>query len=119
MVFREGGASSGQGLSVYGSLIYAPDQRINMIPVFAAAALGYRGLLPGRDDDIAAFALYWGAFSRHLPAETYELVLEWTYAIAVTPWLTIQPDVQYIIHPGGQSTVPNALVVGAQLSLQF
>jgi len=39
-------------------------------------------------------------------------------ALAVTPWLTIQPDVQYIVRPGGKSSVSNALVVGVQLSLQ-
>ena len=119
MVLREGGASSGQGLSVYAAFTCAPSQRINTIPYFAEVALGYQGLLPGRDSDVAAMALYYGAFSRYLPGQTYELVLEWTYALAVTPWLTIQPDVQYIVRPDGKSSVSNALVVGVQLSLQF
>jgi porin len=47
------------------------------------------------------------------------LTLEWTYALVVTPWLTIQPDIQYIVRPSGKSSVSNALVVGVQLSLQF
>ncbi|HEY7251691.1 MAG TPA: carbohydrate porin [Methylomirabilota bacterium] len=47
------------------------------------------------------------------------MTLEWTYALVVTPWLTIQPDIQYIVHPSGKSSVSNALVVGVQLSLQF
>jgi porin len=119
MAFREGGASSRQGLSVYGTLVYAPSQRINTIPYFAAVALGYQGPLPRRDNDLAAFAVYYGAFSRYLAGQTYELVLEWTYALAVTPWLTVQPDIQYIIHPGGRPSVGNALVVGVQLSFQF
>ena len=70
MVFREGGPSSRQGLSVYGSFIYAPSQRINAIPYFAAMALGYQGLLPRRDNDLAAIAVYYGAFSRYLPGQT-------------------------------------------------
>ena len=119
MIFREGGPSSGQGLSVYASFIYAPSQRINAIPYFAAMALGYQGLLPRRDNDVAAMAVYYGAFSRYLPGQTYEVALEWTYALAVTPWLTIQPDLQYIVRPGGKPSVRNALVVGVQLSLQF
>jgi len=119
MVFREGGVPSKQGLSVYGSFVYAPRQRINTIPYFAAFALGYLGLLPRRDNDLAAFAMYYGAFSPYLPGQTYELALEWTYALALTPWLTVQPDIQYIIRPGGQSSVRNALVVGAQLTIQF
>jgi porin len=81
--------------------------------------LATRGPSPRRDNDVAAFALYYGAFSRYLPGQTYELVLEWMYAIAVTPWLTVQPDIQYVIRPGGQARVTNALVVGMQLSFQF
>jgi hypothetical protein len=46
MLFREGAASSRQGLSLYWAFIDAPNQRINTIPYFAAVALGYQGPLP-------------------------------------------------------------------------
>jgi porin len=119
MVYRPDGPGSTQGLSLFGALIYAPQQRINPMPWFASAGASYRGLVPGRDKDTAGFALYYGGFSRDLPGQTYELVLEWTYAIAVTRWLTVQPDVQYVINPGGRSSVGNAIVVGAQLTVEF
>jgi porin len=119
MVYRDGGPGSARGLSLFGSLIYAPQERINPMPWFASAGASYRGLVPGRDRDTAAFALYYGGFSRDLPGQTYELVLEWTYAIAVTRWLTIQPDVQYVINPGGRSSIGNAVVAGAQLAVEF
>jgi len=119
MVYREGGAGSDQGLSLFGALIYAPQQRINTLPWFALAGASYRGLGPGRGKDAASFALYYGGFSRDLSGQTYELVLEWTYAIALTRWLTVQPDLQYVINPGGRSSVGNALVVGAQLAVEF
>jgi porin len=119
MVYREAGAGSAQGLSLFGALTYAPQERINTLPWFASAAASYRGLVPGRARDTAAFALYYGGFSRDLPGQTYELVLEWTYAIAVGRGLIVQPDVQYVINPGGRSSVGNALVVGAQLALEF
>ena len=119
MVYREGGAGSDRGLSLFGVLIYAPQQRINTLPWFASAGASYRGLVPGRDKDTAGFALYYGGFSRDLPGQTYELALEWTYAIALTRWLSIQPDLQYVINPGGRSSVGNAVVVGAQLAVEF
>jgi porin len=119
MVSREGGAESQQGLSLFGVLVYAPLQRINTLPWFASAGANYRGLVPGRDKDAAAFAVYYGGFSRDLPGQTYELVFEWTYAIALAGWLTVQPDLQYVVNPGGRSSVGNAVVVGAQLAVEF
>ncbi len=119
VVYREGPPGSGQGLALGGSFVVAPDQSINTMPSFAAAGAVYRGLVPGRDKDALAFAAYYGAFSRDLPGQSSEAVLELTYTLALTPWLTVQPDIQYVINPGGRSSVKNALVVGAQISITF
>lgn len=119
MVYREGGAGSARGLSLFGAFVYAPQERINTLPYFASAGASYRGLVRGRDEDTAAFALYYGGFSRDLPGQTYELVLEWTYAIAVARWLTVQPGLQWVINPGGHPSVGNAVVIGAQLAIEF
>jgi porin len=51
--------------------------------------------------------------------QRYELALEWTYMTQVTPWLQVQPDIQYIINPGGTGRIKNALVLGFQLALNF
>ena len=119
MVYRDGGPGSTRGLSLLGALVYAPEHRVNTLPWFASAGASYRGLVRGRDNDTAGLALYYGGFSRNLPGQTYELALEWTYAIAVAKWLTVQPDLQYVINPGGRSSVGNAVVVGAQLAVEF
>jgi porin len=119
VVYREGAPGSGQGLALAGALVAAPEQSINTIPFFVAAGAVYRGLLPGRDKDALAFAAYYGAFSRDLRGQNSETVLELTYTLALTPWLTVQPDIQYVINPGGRSSVKNALVVGAQISITF
>jgi len=119
MVYRDGGTGSAKGLSLFGALIHAPQESINVMPWFASAGVSYRGAVPGRDRDTAAFALYYGGFSRDLPGQTYELVLEWTYAIAVGRRLTVQPDLQYVINPGGLSSIGNAVVLGLQLAVEF
>lgn len=119
VIYREGPPGSGQGLALAGSFVVAPDQSINTMPYFAVAGAVYRGLLPGRDKDALAFAAYYGAFSRDLPGQSSETVLELTYTLALTPWLTVQPDIQYVINPGGRSSVKNALVIGAQISITF
>jgi porin len=89
------------------------------MPFFAAAGAIYRGAWPGRDKDALAVVAYYGAFSRNLRGQTEEAVLELTYTLAVAPWLTVQPDLQYIVNPGGRSSVKNALVIGAQILLTF
>jgi carbohydrate-selective porin OprB len=31
----------------------------------------------------------------------------------------VQPNVQWVIHPGGRDGIPNALVLGAQIDVNF
>jgi carbohydrate-selective porin OprB len=48
------------------------------------------------------------------------MVIELTYRFDLLKGaLFIQPDLQYIIHPGGTSQFNNALVLGAQLGINF
>jgi porin len=58
-------------------------------------------------------------FSKYLKGQNDEMVLEWTYAMTLAPWLTLQPDVQYIIKPSGMSQIANALVLGMQIAINF
>jgi Carbohydrate-selective porin, OprB family len=48
----------------------------------------------------------------------YEIVMEGTYQIEFAPWLSLQPDVQYVIHPSG-TNIANALVLGARTTGSF
>lgn len=49
--------------------------------------------------------------------DDYETAVELTWRAAVTDWLTLQPDVQYIIHPGSQRALRNAVVVGLRFDI--
>ena len=49
----------------------------------------------------------------------YEAVLELTYRAQITPWFALQPDVQWIIHPGGSTAIDNALVIGLRAAVSF
>jgi porin len=101
------------------ALLFAPQQRRNPMPFFVMGGLVYQGLVMGRDNDVTTFGVAYGKFSNELPNQGFELVLEWSHAFALTPCLTVQPDVQYVIHPGGDRDVSNALVLGVQLALKF
>jgi carbohydrate-selective porin OprB len=47
----------------------------------------------------------------------HEQTVESFYKIVLGSWINIQPDAQYIVHPGGQYS--NALVATLQLNLSL
>ena len=49
----------------------------------------------------------------------YEATIELTCQFQLTPWCTMQPDAQWIIHPGGSREIDNALVIGFRTQLMF
>ena len=58
-------------------------------------------------------------FSDALIDQTVETVLEAAYSFNVTTWLTITPDIQYIIRPSGMQSIDNALLAGVLVYLTF
>ena len=64
-----------------------------------------------------------------IPIRDYEAVIELTYQIQMARNWTMQPNLQYIIHPGGNvvdpnvpggvTPIPNAFVLGLRTHLKF
>lgn len=48
-----------------------------------------------------------------------ETAIELTYAYRVTPWLTIQPDLQYVVNPGWEPSRSDATVAGLRFSFAW
>jgi len=46
-------------------------------------------------------------------------VIEANYQINLKRWLSITPDIQYVIRPSGSSSIGNALVLGTQVAINF
>ena len=129
MLWREETDSNalGQGLGIFFRAGGSPSDR-SLIELDIDAGFQYKGLFPGRDADVAGFGVAWlnlsdesGKLAQELGAEKldYEVALEATYQIMIQPWWLIQPDIQYIIHPGGSAELNNALVIGMRSSLIF
>jgi porin len=51
--------------------------------------------------------------------QTYERVAEIDYNLQIVPWLSIRPNLQYIIRPGGAGNIPNAFVIGLHTGVTF
>ncbi|HEY5105238.1 MAG TPA: carbohydrate porin [Caulobacteraceae bacterium] len=98
---------------------------INPIANYIGSGLVYTGLIAGRDKDEIGVAINRAGFGDPIRlAEARagrrigeaETTLEATYRYTVRDWLNIQPDVQYVIHPGGDLALANALVVGVRFA---
>lgn len=93
------------------------EKRVNNHEWFLATALTYD--LPrraGREQSLgvgAAWAKTSSAFRAAADGiDAYEAALELTWRATVTDWLTLQPDVQYILNTGSRRALRNALVLG-------
>ncbi len=118
-----GRGAQGGGLSGW-VRIGSANGDINRIASYLGAGLVYTGIVPGRDKDQAGLAIARAGFGA--PARRAALLggselgdsettLEATYRWVLTDWLSLQPDLQYVVHPGGDPALGNALVVGLRL----
>ncbi len=103
-------AADGQGFGLALRFGLADDE-VSEAARDGALALQWTGCVPARDLDVLGFAAAWVEFADDAGfTENEELVLELVYKVQATPWLAIHPDLQYVIHPGGDATLDNAWV---------
>ncbi|MFI0347249.1 MAG: carbohydrate porin [Chthoniobacterales bacterium] len=131
-----------QGLGVFSRIAFEPADR-NLVSFYCDSGLNYKGLLPARDHDTLGLGIAYGEFSRAAMGNTtggqsfcstssgltqiqpgslaagFEMAIETTYLAQLTPWLVIQPDMQYIIHPGPASNLGYSLVLGLRATVTF
>jgi porin len=112
-----------KGLGIFTHIGFSP-QASSLINFYVDGGLNYKGLIPTRDNDLLGVAFAYGHLSNNPQSNQgsstlgYEIVLEATYQMELTQWLTFQPDLQYVIHPSG-TNIANALVLGAQATVSF
>ncbi len=130
VLVRFGEQESHRGFGIAGSFLVSPDQSVSQMPYFFTAALVTRGIFPSRPVDVAGLGVVFGQFSddlqdaqqraRNVAVQQHETVLELTYRLALLrSALFFQPDLQYIIRPGATGRISDALVLGAQVGVNF
>lgn len=134
VLVRFGERGSHRGFGVTGSILISPDQSVSQMPYFVTAGLVMRGIFLSRPVDVAGLGVVFGHFSNDLQdsqqraqllnpnvgVQEHEMVVELTYRIALrNSALFFQPDLQYIIRPGGTGRISDALVLGAQIAVNF
>ena len=125
-VYREDRTES-QGLTVFSRVGFA-DAALNEYHYHLGIGFVYAGLLPGREEDRLGLAIahahHSDVFLAQAEAEEVHLLeaetsVELTYRAQLSPWLILQPDIQYIIHPSGNPGIPNATVAGARIEVSI
>lgn len=118
---------SQQGLGFFGRIAFEPEDR-NFLGFYFDTGLTYTGLIPTRDEDQIGIGFGYAQLTNGARntlkdegsvATGAEMVLEVTYQAVITPWFTVQPDIQYIINPGGTQDLNNAFLIGGRASITF
>jgi porin len=136
MVWR--GKEQSLNLFVRGGAV--PSDR-NLVSFYLDGGAGFKGLIAGRADDTFTLGFAYlkispdaAALDRDInlatppfPIRNHEMVFEASYAAQIAPWWVLQPDFQYIVHPGGNVVDPhrptapvrNAAVIALRSTIKF
>ncbi|MGY3428509.1 porin [Bradyrhizobium sp. F1.13.4] len=135
--------SDDRGIGVFARAAIGPADR-NLIDLYADAGVEFIGLRDGRPDDKFGIAAGYAHISKRAqaldadyqafvnpqwPLRNFEGLLTAVYQYQVKDGWSVQPNFQYIIHPGGGATAPgtplagkmlkNAAVFGLRTTLKF
>ena len=125
-VWREAGTKA-DGLGIFARGAFAPGDR-NLIQHTFEAGIVYAGLWQDDARDHLGLGITWGDISNDvasaqrragLAVQDHEAAVELTYQYQLAKWCTLQPDVQWVIHPGGSSVLQDALVLGWRVTVVF
>ncbi len=98
------------------------EHRVNDCDWSVIAALNYDLPRPlGREQSFGIGAAWINTSSARRASteglDDYEAAVELTWRATVTDWLVLQPDVQYVVNPGAQRSLRNAVVMGLRFEV--
>ncbi len=99
------------------------DSSINAFDQYLGAGLVMSGFLDARPEDRMGIAFAHGRFGEEWRetngVEQAETAIEWSYELPVAEWLTLQPNVQYIVNPSGDPALDDAVVAGLRFAISY
>jgi len=126
-----------QGVVSFFRVAAAPKDR-NLAQFGIDGGLVFKGLIPTRDWDTLSFGASYleisddisravrdanTTFQTGFKLPDYEGVIEISYKAQLTAWWTVQPSIQWVLHPGGRTDLPrqprDAVAFVIQSTLRF
>jgi porin len=104
------------------------SSRFSMVSNYIEGGFNFTGFVPNRLFDVAGIAVARSGISKQYsasqveqggPRSSSETIIEATYKVQVTPWASVQPDLQYVINPSGVDGSRNAFVYGIRATIAF
>jgi porin len=93
---------------------------VDQVSSFFGSGVVWNAPFPSRKNDQAGLAMaragLGGPAQRTLGLPDAETSIEATYLFQANDEVSLQPDVQYIVHPASAPHLPNALVIGLRIS---
>lgn len=101
---------------------------------FFAGGGVYQGTFKHRDDDFVSLLIAYAGYNDRLTRfqedrdavapgtvgiQHYESIVEVDYNVQLAPWLSLRPNLQYVINPGGTGKIPDAFVIGLSTNVTF
>ncbi|MBT8038376.1 MAG: carbohydrate porin [Verrucomicrobiae bacterium] len=117
---RRASGSDDGGVYVFAQYGWA-DESLSEIAQHFGAGVVTQGTFAGRDDDSAGVYITHADLSDD-PAAGFakdETAIDLFYRCQLCPTFYIQPEIQYIVNPSGDTAVDNALIGGVRFSMSF
>ncbi len=132
MVYRQGSSNSGRRLWI-GGMASTGDRETAEYDYFLGGGGVYHPFSRRSDDFVSLLLAYAHTNPRlttyqqdrntvapgSVGVQTFEGIFEIDYGVQVAPWLSVRPNLQYVINPGGTEKIPNALVAGLYTAVTF
>ena len=104
-LWQPAGGAAGTGVGLFAQYGLA-DPKVSLVEQHVGRGLQWTGPLPvpSRAADVTGVGLSYVQLSTRasLPRH-HEVEVEGFYKVQVTPWFNLQPDVQYLLSPGGRA----------------
>jgi len=114
------GEDDGQGVGAFVAVGFADDD-VSACGSSVTFGVEWTGPLAGRDHDVLGIGVHHADMSDDPGAGTPadETVFELLYKVALTPAISVKPELQYVLDPGGQQGVDDVLVGLLRIEILF
>lgn len=113
-------AEDAQGVGMFVMFDWT-DPNVQAVEYHIGGGIRWQGALPTRDEDALGLGVHMIKFNDD-PLTGFtddaETAIEAFYKVQLTPWISFQPDLQYIFNPGGAGN-PDAIVGTMRARIAF